>query len=209
MPLPGLHVVTDDEVLGAPWFRERSGRLLESAGPSLALHLRGPHTPPARLLELAAALRPLAAETGALLLVNDRADVALAAGADGVHLGARSLPVAAARALRPDWRIGASVHDAAESRGAAGADFLVLGTIWASKSHPGREGAGLALLRSVVGAVDVPVIAIGGVTPERAATAVAAEAAGVAVLRGVWYHDDPARAAAEYLGSMKRAGEGA
>ena len=158
-------------------------------------------------MELASALRPAAEEVGALLLVNDRVDVALAAGVDGVQLGGRSLPVAAVRALRSDLRIGASIHGVTDARGAEGADFLVLGTIWASESHPGREGAGLGQVRSVVESVDVPVIAIGGVTPRRAAAALAAGASGVAVLRGVWDDDEPARAAAEYLGSMKRAGE--
>jgi thiamine-phosphate diphosphorylase len=209
MRVPGLHVLTNDAVLGAPWFRDRSRRLIESHGPSLALHLRGPGTAPARLLELATALQPLAAGAGALLLINDRADVALAAGVDGVQLGARSLPVSAARALRPDWRIGASVHGVAEALAAEGADFLVLGTIWKSQSHPGRDGAGLALVRSVVEGADVPVLAVGGVTPRRAAAALGAGGSGVAVLRGVWDHDDAAGAAAEYLSCMERAGEDA
>lgn len=202
MPVPGLHVVTNDEVLAAPDFHERAGRLIERCGPAIALHLRGPRTPPARLLSLAAALVPTARGAGATLLLNDRLDVALAVRADGVQLGQRSLPVAAARSLHQDWVIGASVHGIEEAVAADDADFVLVGTIWDSPSHPGREGAGLSLIGQVCGRVRSPVIAIGGVTPVRAAEARAAGAAGVAVVRGIWEATDPAEAASEYLASM-------
>lgn len=208
MLVPGLHVVTDDEVLGAGGFSARASRLMERHGPAVALHLRGPRTSPSRLLELAGILSPVAAGSGARLLINDRVDVALAADVDGVQLGQRSLPVPAVRPLRPDWLIGASVHDAAEAVAAERADFLVVGTVWPSASHPEREGGGLPLLRSVRDRVRLPVMVIGGVTPQRALDARAAGAAGVAVLRGVWGAEDPARAAGLYLDSMTEAGDG-
>lgn len=202
MPVPGLHVVTDDEVLGAHGFSDRARRLLDRHGPALALHLRGPRTAPARLLELAQSLAPVAAGSGARLLVNDRVDVALATDVHGVQLGQRSLPVMAVRALRSDWIVGASVHDTAEADRAEGADFLVVGTVWATASHPGLEGQGLPLIRELSARVEVPVIAIGGITADRAREAKAAGAAGVAVLRGVWGATDPVRAAAVYLENM-------
>lgn len=202
MPVPGLHVVTNDEVLATHGFRDRALGLLEACGPGIALHLRGPGTPAARLLSLAKTLAPAARQARATFLVNDRADVALAVGADGVQLAQRSFPVAAARSLRPDWLIGASVHDPEEAVEAGEADFLVLGTIWDTPSHPGRGGAGLALVRQVCDRVESPVIAIGGVTPERAGEARRAGAAGVAAIRGVWGAADPVGAAAEYLASM-------
>lgn len=201
MSLPGLHVVTDDEVLADRGFRERASDLLEAHGRRIALHLRGPQTEPARLLALAEALAHAARRAGALLLVSDRADVALAAGAHGVQLGQRSVPVAAARTLSPGWLIGASVHDVAEAEGASSADFLLLGTIWETASHPGRKGAGLGLVREVLG-LGRPVVVIGGVTPERAVAARQLGAAGVAVLRGVWGESDPSGAAARYLAGM-------
>lgn len=207
MTVPGLHVVTDDEVLAAPGFRTHARDLLERHGSRIALHLRGPHTPAAQLLMLAESLAPAATDSGGLLLVNDRADVALAAAVDGVQAGQRSIPLGALRTLAPDWLIGASVHSVEEAVAAAGADFLLAGTVWSSASHPGREGAGPDLVRQVAAAVHVPVIAIGGVTPERARAACSAGAAGVAVLSGVWREDVPARAAGRYLEAMtSRAG---
>lgn len=199
MRTPGLHVVTNDEVLADSRFPDRAGALLRAHGPDLALHLRGPRTPVRRLLDLARAIRQPASESGALLLVNDRVDVALAAAADGVQLGARSIPVAAARSIRQDWVIGASVHDPDELPTAAGSDFVLVGTIWATASHPGREGAGLDRVRDVHRRTDRPIIAIGGVTPSRAAEARSAGAHGVAVIRGVWDAGDPVEAAGSYL----------
>ena len=207
MRVPGLHVVTDDEVLADPRFTARARRLVEAHGDAIALHLRGPRTPPARLLRLGVDLRSATTEAGALLLVNGRADVALAAAADGVHLGQRSLPVAAARSLRHDWLVGASVHDPdglTDEAGEAAADFLLVGTIWTTPSHPGRPGAGVERVAEVARRVAVPVVAIGGVTPERVASAVSAGAAGVAVLRGVWDSPDVVGAAAEYLRALDR-----
>lgn len=202
MSLPGLHVVTDDAVLAHREFPERAGRLLAAHGADVVFHLRGPHTEPSRLLALAEALAPVARGADARLLVSDRVDVALAAGADGVQLGQRSIPVSAVRPLR-DWIIGASVHDMDEVDAARSADFLVLGTIWESASHPGRKAAGLRLVRDVVDRVELPVVVIGGVTPERAAAAMQLGAAGVAVLRGIWGAGDPVEAAGEYLEVMR------
>ncbi len=205
MTLPRLHVVTDDDVLAEPGFRDTAAALIEAHGPALALHVRSPSGPVRRLLETTEALVDVAGEAGALLLVNDRPDVALAAGAVGVQLGRRSLPVQAARRILGDGAvIGCSTHSAAEAVSAAenGADFVVLGTIWATPSHPDREGAGLAPVRSAAADTPAPIVAIGGVTPDRAAEAVAAGAWGAAVIRGVWHAADPVGAAAEYLQVM-------
>lgn len=200
--VPGLHVVTNDEVLAASWFPARARRLVETAGSAIALHLRGPRTPPSRLLDLAELLAPVATASGTRILINDRADVALAAEADGVHLGQRSLPLSAVRSMRADWMVGVSVHSVEEAASATGADFIVAGTIWPSASHPDREGAGLERLHTLATTTAAPVIAIGGVTPERASTARAAGAAGVAVLTGVWHEADPVGAAEAYVDAM-------
>jgi thiamine-phosphate pyrophosphorylase len=134
--------------------------------------------------------------------VNDRVDVAAVAGADGVHLGERSLPVAAARGLLPATAlVGASVHriDRARELATEGADYLVAGTVFATPSHPDRPGRGPEWLGRVVRAAARPVLAIGGISPERVAPCVAVGAHGVAVLRGVWDAGDPAEAVAGYL----------
>lgn len=202
--IPPLHVVTDDEVLADPSFRDRAAALLEGHGGSLALHLRGPRVGGRALHDLAAPLAEAARSAGALLVVNDRLDVALAVRADAVHLGARSIPVPAARRLRGEWTIGVSVRgpeEAAEAV-AGGAAYLFVGTIWGSASHPGREGAGPERVREVTDRVSVPTLAIGGVTPDRVRVAVEAGAHGVAVIRGVWSAADPVRAAAAYLEAL-------
>lgn len=196
-----LHVVTDDAVLSAPTFLETAAALAAAFGGDVALHLRGHATAAARLYELAIALEQRFAGTGTALLVADRVDVALATDTAGVRLGVRSIPIAAARDLVGGRVLAASVHGVEEAEAAerAGADLLVLGTIWRTGSHPGRKGAGPGLVERVAARARRPVIAIGGVTPDRAAVARAAGAAGVCVLRGIWSAPAPVSAAREYL----------
>ena len=198
---PPLHAVTDGEVAGAAGFAARAREVLKAGGPCLALHLRAPEAHGRVLYELADELLPAARAAGALLLVNDRVDVALAVGADGVQLGARSLRAAdARRLLGPDRLVGASVHGVDEAREAVdgGADFLVAGNVYETRTHPGRPGAGPALVASVAD-LGLPVVAIGGVTPERVAEVKAAGAAGVAAVRGIWSAGKAAEAVRRYL----------
>jgi thiamine-phosphate diphosphorylase len=197
--LPPLHIVTDDEVVGRPDFVDRARLILEMGGPDVGFHLRAPRASGRRLHDLACVIgNPV--DRGAVLLVNDRIDVALAV-ADGAQVGARGVRVRdARRMLGPDRLLGASVHTAAGAIDAAaeGADFVIAGTIWQTASHPGRKGAGLELIREIAKS-DVPVIAIGGVTPARAVEARQAGASGIAVIRGVWDAAEPAEAVREYL----------
>lgn len=204
--VPPLHVITDDAVVAREDFLEQAGRVIEAGGPLLAFHLRAPRAPGRRVYEMARALRGALYRSGGRLLVNDRVDVALAACADGVQVGARGLSAAdARRLLGADDLLGVSVHSAEEARAAQrdGADFVLAGTIWETRSHPGRPGAGTELLRQVAASIYRPVIAIGGVTPERVAEAREADARGVAVVRGVWDARDPAAAVNEYLKHWK------
>ncbi|GMV05135.1 MAG: thiamine-phosphate synthase [Gemmatimonadota bacterium] len=200
--VPRLHVVTDDAVLADPAFPSRARRLLVQGGAGLALHVRGPRTPGGTLLRLAAPLAAAAAEAGALLVVNDRVDVALASGAAGVHLGRRSLPVAEAKRLLPSGvLVGASVHGAGEAAQAqaCGADWAFVGSVWATPSHPDVAGGGPALLRAAAEAAPrVPLLAIGGVTPARVGEALRAGAHGVAVIRGIWDAADLEAALGDY-----------
>lgn len=196
--VPRVHVVTDDEVLRRPGFTGTAAALLAAGEGELALHVRGHRTGGRELHRIAIAL----AGAGGPLLVNDRVDVALAAGASGVQLGRRSIPIAEARGLLgPGRLIGASVHAAEEavSAGEVGADFVVLGTVFPSTSHPARVPSGLEPLRRAALATEVPILAIGGVTPERTRDVLAAGAHGVAVLGAVWNADDPLAAAARFL----------
>ncbi len=135
----------------------------------------------------------------ALLLVNDSAAAAMAAGADGVHGGEASLSVISMRrALHGRMLVGRSVHSLAGAReaAAAGADYLVLGTIFASRSHPDGETGGIECVREVTAAIDVPVLAIGGITADTARAVMRAGAAGVAVISAILGSPDPEAAAA-------------
>lgn len=186
-------------------FEQRARAVLGAGGPGMALHLRGPRTDGATLFALAAALLPEARRVGALLFVNDRLDVALAAGVDGAHLGQRSLGVRTALALvGPETWLGTSVHDADEALAARedGADYAFLGTIFDTPTHPDRKGKGMGLegLATAAGRVrGFPLVGIGGIDPARVPDVLAAGAYGVAVVRGVWDARDPATAVTRYL----------
>ena len=199
--IPPLHVVTDDVLLARSDFLLSARRVLAAGGRRLALHIRGHATPGERIYGLAADLKAAASAAGAFLVANDRVDVALAAGLDGVHLGRLSMAPAVVRPLlREGTWVGVSVHDPEEAQAAgADADYLVMGTVFATASHPGRTGSGLAGVAHVRAVVSLPLFATGGVTAERVPEIVAAGAQGVAVLRGIWSRDDPAAAVADYL----------
>lgn len=210
--LPRLHLVTDDRLVGAPGFERRAAALLDAGGSRVALHLRAPAAGGRRLYEIGAALVPEARTAGALVLVNDRLDVALACGADGVQLGARAIGIPLARELvarAPSVAgahplVGASVHGVAEARAAAaaGADFLLVGTLYATPSHPGRSGSGTRVLRDLR-ELGAPCIGIGGITPARVEEVREAGGWGVAVVRGVWDAVDAEAALHEYLRVME------
>jgi len=161
------------------------------------------------LLALAVPLREVTRRHGARLLINDRADVALAVGADGVQRTHDSLPVEALRRIGPPpFLIAASVHSEAEAREAAmaGADLLVFGPVYETPSKRAYgPPQGLAALRGVVAAVDRPVIAIGGINPARVTEVLAAGAAGVAVISAILAASRPADATKAFLDALGRA----
>ena len=189
-----------------------AGRYLAAAaavGPALGLVARLPGGTADQLAALAQRAVAHATPPGAAVWVSGRADIALAVGAQGVvhragDLTAVEADAVAERAARPG-RLHhiAAVHGLAEARAAvaSGAEALVVGTIWESASHPGRPGAGPALLSSCA-ELGVPVYAIGGVTPERAALARAHGAWGVAAIRAIWRADDVYQAARALLSEV-------
>lgn len=204
--LPILHVVTDDSVAARAEFVERAGEVMAAGGRDVALHLRAPRASGRRLYDLAVRLVAIAKDTGSRLIVNDRLDVALASHADGVQLGARSLSVSDARTIvGREMLLGASVHSLDEARFArdAGADFVIAGSVYETASHPGREGVGVGLIESIA-SIGIPVVAIGGITPERVGDVRRAGAAGVAAIRGVWDAPDAAGAVQRYLEPWKQ-----
>ena len=140
---------------------------------------------------------------GATVLVNDRVDVALAAGAAGVHLGRSDLPVTDARALAPHLLVGATCRDRAQARQASldGADYAGFGPVFATASKPGLpEPLGVAAIASATG--ELPLVAIGGITAATAAAVRAAGAHGVAAIGAIWRHPDPVTAAKELVAAV-------
>jgi thiamine-phosphate pyrophosphorylase len=161
------------------------------------------------LLAVAQPVRAAARRHDARLLINDRADVALAVGADGVQRTHLSLPVSALRRIGPSgFLVGASVHSEVEAREAAaeGADFLVFGPVYdtPSKRQYGPP-QGLEALRRVVAAVDRPVLAVGGVTPARVSEVLDAGARGVAVISAIMAAPRTADAVKSFLDALGRA----
>lgn len=208
LPDPCLCLVTDRRVGDEATLVTRVAQAV-SGGVDL-VQLREKDLPGAQLLELAAALREALGDA-ALLVVNERVDVAAALPADGVQLGEDALPAPAARRLLgPDALIGRSVHSVAGAEQAAkdGADFLVVGTMYASPSHPGEAPAGPGLVRAIAQTGQLPIIGIGGITAANCGEVIAAGARGVAVITGILADPDPGAAARRIKEAMQAARRG-
>lgn len=200
-----LYLVTDRRLCRGP--------LLEAVEESLragllAVQLREKDLPGRDLLGLARPLRESTRRRGARLIINDRADIAMAVQADGVQRNHESLPVEALRAAGgPFFLIGASVHSRQEAAQAVaqGADFLVFGPVWdtpAKRAYGPPQG--LEALAVVASDSSVPVLAIGGLTPLRAREALAAGAAGVAVISAILAVERPGDATKAFLDALGR-----
>ena len=179
-------------------------------GGAPAIQVRAKNADATELFDLAGHIATLARGSGALLLVNDRLDVALAVGADGVHLGPEDLPVSAARDGAPEgFLIGYSTDDPGAARRAVedGADYIGCGAVFATenKADAGRP-IGPEGLSRVVEAVDIPVIGIGGITPENATHVAATGAAGCAVIGAIMTAHDPETAVRDLLAAFDGGG---
>jgi thiamine-phosphate pyrophosphorylase len=173
-----------------------------------AVQLRNKGESARELIAVGQDLRALTREHDALLFVNDRLDVALALEADGVHLGPDDLPVVAARAIVPEaFLIGRSADDPEVARQAVahGADYIGCGTVYATTTK-GDAGnvIGLLGLERVAASVDVPVVAIGGITTARTVEVAGTSVAGVAVVGAVMAAPDPGAAVRALLGPFDR-----
>jgi thiamine-phosphate pyrophosphorylase len=175
-----------------------------------AIQLRDKTATTAELYGVALELLPEVNAFDALLLVNDRFDVALAAGAHGVHLGPEDLPVAdVRRVVPPRFLIGTSTDDPATGRRAAlaGADYLGVGAVFGTSSKPGleHESIGAERVREVLEESGLPCVGIGGITP-RNADEVLRVGAGIAVLSAVMNAEDPGGAARDLRAVIDEAG---
>jgi thiamine-phosphate pyrophosphorylase len=202
-----LYVITDARAArGRPMTALIAAAL---AGGATAIQLRAKDSSTLAMVEEGRALRRLTREAGALLLVNDRVDVAFAVEADGVHLGQDDLPVATARAiLGPDALVGGSAGNPVELARAlaAGVDYLGVGPLYATGSKadagPAIGPTGLATLRA---ATDLPLVGIGGIDAANAGPVLAAGADGVAVIAAVVGAEDVAAAARRLRATVEAA----
>ena len=205
LPSPIVALVTDRNLAGGPDALVDAVSQAVENGVNL-VQMREKDLPDAVQLELAQRLRA-ATDGRALLFINDSVSIAEASGADGVQLTelSRSIASARARAARP-LLIGRSVHgvDAAREAASQGADLLVVGTVYDSPTHPGQPPAGVGLVGWCAQS-GVPVVGIGGVTPENAGAVMQAGASGVAVISAVLGAANPADAAARLADAARSA----
>ena len=158
------------------------------------VQLRDKVAPARETFEAARAIATHTRRAGAGLLVNDRLDVAMAAGADGVHLAGKSLPPDAARALLGEGPLlGISVHGLGEAREAveAGVDYVTFGHVYPTSSKPGLPPRGILELAEIVESVEVPVLAVGGIDARNAREVLKTGCAGVAVISAIGGAPDP------------------
>ncbi len=177
------------------------------------VQLRDPSLSDSQLLEAAAWMRVACEETRALLWVNDRPDLALAAGADGVHVGQADESVASVRQrVGEDVLIGLSTHapDQLEAGIGSGADQLSVGPVWETPTKPGRRATGLAYVRHVAHRrPPVPWFAIGGIDEGNVHDVAEAGAERAVVVRALRHADDPEAAAARLRAALGRSPVGA
>lgn len=199
--VPVLHAVTSDEIVVRADFHQSALRVMHAGGPRVAVHLRAPRLGARRLYELAVMLADAQDESGAWLVINDRADVALASGARGVQLTSRSITPADARLAAPPLIIGASVHsmDDAAMATESGARWLVAGHASEHGAEANTHDHNIGFIERLAAVHAVPIIAIGGVRPEHVPTLRAAGAHGVAAIRGIWQRGDAGAAVIDYL----------
>ncbi len=164
------------------------------AGGARLLQLRVKDLPAREFLSIAQEVRTICQQAGCLLIINDRADIALAVDADGVHVGQEDLPLEATRkVLGPGKIIGVSTHDPAQAVAAerGGADYIGFGPLFGTSTKAtGYTVRGLDQLREIRGLVHLPIVAIGGITAERAPAALAAGAEAVAMISDLVLADD-------------------
>lgn len=195
---PGLYAIVDPERCGGRDPIAIAEAIL--AGGCAALQLRAKQLADRDRLALARRVRALARSRGVTFVVNDRPDLAILVDADELHLGQDDLPIAEARRIVGAMPIGRSTHDLAQARAAVaeGADRIGFGPVFDTRSKVRPDPTvGVALLSDVVRAISVPVVAIGGITLERASAVRASGATHAAVIAAIGESDDPERAARE------------
>lgn len=192
-----LHLITDRRRLAPDAAPDDAVRcLLEQARAAAAaaidvIQVRERDLEARALARLVSAVHELARDTRTRVVVNDRLDVAMACGADGVHLRGDSFDASQVRRCAPSgFLVGRSVHSAAEARDAGPVDYVIAGTVWSTPSKPGQPLLGLDGLAAICAATRVPVLAVGGADEHRAGDVASVGAAGLAGIGAFMAPDD-------------------
>jgi thiamine-phosphate pyrophosphorylase len=202
----GLHVLADDD---PRWPHDPVAQARAAcAGGARAVQLRAKRATDAQALAWGRTIRALTRGAGAVFVMNDRVDLALACDADAVHLGQDDLPPADARRIAPGIAIGRSTHDAAQLARALGedVDYVAYGPLFGTASKDtGYDARGLAALREIAGrCAPLPLVAIGGLDAGNCAEARAAGAGGFAVISAVANAADPVAAVCALVAAWER-----
>src|ERR1700681_4184427 len=194
-----LVAITDDALDQRATLVDRVAAAVRGGATSVQVRLKT--ASPREVVEIT---RAIMSRTSVPVIVNDRADIALAAGAAGVHVGEADLPVTAIRRFAPaDFIIGASLGSEAELANAKAADYVGIGPVYGSESKSDAGSAiGVAGFKRLASLVPHPAVAVGGITADRALQITVAGAAGVAVINSIFSSDDPERATREIAAAI-------
>lgn len=201
-----MHVVTDAELFPGRTHEDVARAAVEAGAP--VVQMRDKNLPDGEFYRIASIVRGITRRAGVVFIVNDRVDVALATGADGVHVGQTDLPASAARRLIGNKRIlGVSAATIDEALAAAedAADYVGLGPIYSTATKADAAApTGLELLREIRPRIALPIVAIGGIGPENIAAVAAAGADGAAVVSAVVCAPDMTAAARHLIDLFSR-----
>lgn len=203
---PTLYVVLDRAAARGRSLDDLLEALID--GGCRMVQLREKAWPSGRLLPVAERLLARARRAGITFIVNDRVDLAVAIGADGVHLGQDDLPAPVARPLlRPGMILGVSTHSVAQAHAARddGADYIAIGSVFATATKPDFELVGPGLVRKLRPDIRVPLVGIGGITHDNVGDVIRAGADGVAVISAVCATPDPTAAVRRFLEVIRSA----
>jgi len=206
--MPGLYAIIDTQALKGRSHIEVASQIIR--GGARTIQLRDKLLSKQELLPIAQRLKELCTEHNVLFIINDYLDIALAADADGLHLGQDDLPIKAARKLLPiDKILGCSTTtvEQAITAEADGADYIAIGSIYPTTSKETAKVIGLDRLRQIRQAVTLPLVAIGGITKDNAAEVIAAGASSVAVISAILQAESPEKAARQIAARLETQSE--
>jgi thiamine-phosphate pyrophosphorylase len=208
-PIRGLYAITDDGLIPAGALVQYVTRALQ--GGASVLQYRNKTADRDRRLQEAQSLAEICRTFQVPFIVNDDVELALAVSAGGVHLGRDDIDLAATRRrLGKEFILGASCYNSLQralAAQAAGADYVAFGSFFPSPTKPHAVRAGLELLKQARAQIHIPIVAIGGITPENAGALLEAGADALVVIHGIFGQPDPRSAAARYAELFRSRGE--